>query len=47
MNKRIVLNSRPIGMPVGQIGKLLGCRAIGIAGTDEKISTLKNEIRFR
>ena len=35
-----------VGSMVGQIGKLLGCRVIGIAGTDEKISTLKTKFGF-
>lgn len=35
-----------VGSVVGQIGKLLGCRVIGIAGTDEKISLLKNKFSF-
>lgn len=35
-----------VGSMVGQIGKLLGCRVIGIAGTDEKIATLQNKFGF-
>jgi NADPH:quinone reductase len=35
-----------VGMIVGQIAKLYGCRVVGIAGSDEKISYLKNEIGF-
>ncbi|MDN6280714.1 MAG: NADP-dependent oxidoreductase, partial [Psychroflexus sp.] len=35
-----------VGSTVGQIGKLLGARVIGIAGTDEKVSLLKSEFGF-
>ncbi len=35
-----------VGSAVGQIGKLLGCRVIGIAGTDEKVNSLKTEFGF-
>ena len=35
-----------VGNVAGQIGKILGCRVIGIAGTDEKITMLKNEFGF-
>jgi NADPH-dependent curcumin reductase CurA len=35
-----------VGTMVGQIGKLLGCRVIGIAGTDEKITTLQTKFGF-
>jgi NADPH-dependent curcumin reductase CurA len=31
-----------VGSLVGQIGKILGCKAIGIAGSQEKIKTLKD-----
>ncbi len=35
-----------VGIVVGQIAKIQGCRVIGIAGTDEKIAMLKNEFGF-
>jgi len=35
-----------VGSVVGQIAKLLGCRVVGIAGTDEKVSQLKAEYGF-
>ncbi|REA61199.1 NADP-dependent oxidoreductase [Dyadobacter luteus] len=35
-----------VGIVVGQIAKLKGCRVIGIAGSDEKISMLKDEFGF-
>ena len=35
-----------VGSLVGQIGKLKGCRVIGIAGTDEKCSWLTDELGF-
>lgn len=35
-----------VGLVVGQIATLLGCRVIGIAGTDEKIALLKTEYGF-
>ncbi len=35
-----------VGSIVGQIGKILGCRVIGIAGTDEKVEMLKSEFGF-
>ncbi|TDU40106.1 hypothetical protein BXY82_2146 [Gelidibacter sediminis] len=35
-----------IGSVVGQIGKLLGLRVVGIAGTDEKIEMLKSKFGF-
>lgn len=35
-----------VGSVVGQIGKLLGLRVIGIAGTDEKIEMLKSKFGF-
>jgi len=33
-----------VGMTTCQIGKIKGCRVIGIAGTDEKTAYLKNEL---
>ena len=35
-----------VGSVVGQIGKILGCRVVGIAGTDEKTEMLKSEFGF-
>ncbi|WP_238388419.1 NADP-dependent oxidoreductase [Christiangramia aestuarii] len=35
-----------VGSVVGQIGKILGLRVVGIAGTDEKIEMLKSEFGF-
>lgn len=35
-----------VGLLVGQIGKLLGCRVVGIAGSDEKVELLKSEFGF-
>jgi len=34
------------GSVVGQIGKIRGCRVVGIAGTDEKCNWLTNELGF-
>jgi NADPH-dependent curcumin reductase CurA len=35
-----------VGMVVGQIARLKGCRVVGIAGSDEKNAYLKNELHF-
>ncbi len=35
-----------VGSFVGQIGKIMGCRVVGIAGTDDKIDYLVNELGF-
>ncbi|GAA4113388.1 NADP-dependent oxidoreductase [Aquimarina addita] len=35
-----------VGSIVGQIGKIKGCRVVGIAGTDDKINTLKKDFNF-
>ena len=35
-----------VGSTVGQIGKIMGLRVVGIAGTDEKVEMLKNEFGF-
>ncbi|RZT95710.1 hypothetical protein EV201_0334 [Ancylomarina subtilis] len=35
-----------VGSIVGQIAKLLGCRVVGIAGSDEKVEQLKSEYAF-
>jgi NADPH-dependent curcumin reductase CurA len=36
----------PVGATVGQIGKLLGCRVVGIAGGREKCAYAVNELGF-
>lgn len=38
--------SGAVGSTVGQIGKIRGCHVVGIAGTEEKISTMKNKFSF-
>ena len=35
-----------VGIVVGQIAKLKGCRVVGIAGSDEKVKLLKEEFGF-
>lgn len=35
-----------VGMAVGQIAKIKGCRVVGIAGTDEKVKYLVDELGF-
>ena len=35
-----------VGSVVGQIGKILGLRVVGIAGTDEKVDLLKRDFGF-
>jgi len=35
-----------VGSIVGQIGKILACRVVGIAGTDEKVEMLKSTFGF-
>ena len=35
-----------VGTIVGQIGKIMGCRVVGIAGTDEKVEMLKSKFGF-
>lgn len=35
-----------VGSHVGQIGKILGCRVIGFAGSDEKCDYLEKELNF-
>ena len=35
-----------VGTVVGQIGKIMGCRVVGIAGTDEKVEMLKSDFGF-
>ena len=32
-----------VGSAVGQIGKILGCKVVGIAGSDEKVALLKSK----
>ena len=38
--------SGPVGGTVGQIARLKGCRAVGIAGTDEKCAYVRDELVF-
>jgi NADPH:quinone reductase len=38
--------SGAVGMIVGQLAKLKGCRVVGIAGTDEKCSYITEELGF-
>ncbi|KQC32005.1 alcohol dehydrogenase [Nonlabens sp. YIK11] len=35
-----------VGTVVGQIGKIMGCTVVGIAGTDEKVTMLTDEYGF-
>jgi len=35
-----------VGSLVGQIGKIMGCRVVGIAGTDDKCAWLTSELGF-
>jgi hypothetical protein len=35
-----------VGHVVGQLARIKGCRVVGVAGSDEKIDFLKNELRF-
>tara|TARA_R110002049_G_scaffold37352_2_gene117788 strand:+ start:323 stop:1318 length:996 start_codon:yes stop_codon:yes gene_type:complete len=35
-----------VGSVVGQIGKIMGCKVIGIAGSDEKVELLKSKFGF-
>ena len=35
-----------VGSLVGQIAKIKGCRAVGIAGSDEKVAWLRDELGF-
>ncbi len=47
-NETIVISGAggAVGTIVGQIGKLLGCRIIGITGSDEKVELLKSKFKF-
>ena len=38
--------ARAVGMLVGQIAKIKGCRVVGVAGSDAKISWLLDELGF-
>jgi NADPH-dependent curcumin reductase CurA len=38
--------SGAVGSIVGQIGKIKGCKVIGIAGSDEKIDTMKSKFGY-
>ncbi|MDA6071600.1 NADP-dependent oxidoreductase [Flavobacterium sp. AC] len=35
-----------VGSVVGQIGKLLGCRVVGITGSDQKVTLLESKFKF-
>lgn len=35
-----------VGSVVGQIGKILGCKLVGITGSDEKVELLKSKFEF-
>ena len=35
-----------VGSVVGQIGKILGCKVVGLAGTDDKVNELKTNFNF-
>ena len=35
-----------VGSVVGQIGKILGCKVVGIAGSDEKTEMLRSKFKF-
>lgn len=35
-----------VGTVVGQIGKLMGCKVVGITGSDEKVALLKSTFKF-
>lgn len=35
-----------VGSVVGQIGKIMGCRVVGLAGTDEKCAWIRDELGF-
>jgi NADPH-dependent curcumin reductase CurA len=47
-NETIVISGAAgaVGTIVGQVGKLLGCKVIGITGSDEKVALLKSKFRF-
>ncbi|MCH8817956.1 MAG: NADP-dependent oxidoreductase [Chloroflexi bacterium] len=38
--------SGAVGAIVGQIGKIMGCRVVGIAGSDEKVAYIVDELGF-
>ena len=38
--------SGAVGQVAGQMGKMIGCRVVGTAGTDEKVAFLKDELDF-
>jgi len=35
-----------VGSVVGQIGKIMGCKVLGITGSDEKVELLKSKFKF-
>ena len=38
--------SGAVGQVVGQIGKIMGCRVVGTAGSDDKVDFIVNELGF-
>ena len=38
--------SGAVGQIVGQIGKIMGCRVVGTAGSDDKVDFIVNELAF-
>lgn len=38
--------SGAVGSTVGQIGKIMGCHVVGIAGSDDKLETMKSKFGF-
>ncbi len=47
-NETVVISAAAgaVGSIVGQIAKIKGCKVIGIAGSDEKVDYIKNELGF-
>lgn len=35
-----------VGSVVGQIGKIMGCKVVGLAGSDQKVELLKSKFKF-
>ncbi len=47
-NETLVVSaaSGPVGATAGQIGKIFGCRVIGVVGSDEKAAYVKDKLGF-